>query len=105
MSACAGSSTVYQAKVGEKIRTTTTITDYDGDAATPATFVVQVRDPSGNVAVFTHPDGSITTPSANVFEFVTQAFGEAGIWTIEHHSTDPSRVHAIKVRVRAQAIP
>lgn len=97
---------MMKATVGKRPRITITITDYDDALINPITFFVQVEDPSGNVATYTHPDATITVASTGIYRFtIPVAFDEVGLWKIEAHSTTPDAVESWLFNVGPQRIP
>jgi hypothetical protein len=70
----------------------------------PTTLMLEVKDPSGNVGVYTYAAAEITRESVGVF-YKDITFDEAGWWVYEWHATGAViAVEGNKILVKAQLI-
>jgi hypothetical protein len=89
--------------IGDAIRLENTCT-VDGTKTDPTALTLQVKDPSGNVDLYTYSLSEITRSSAGVF-YKDITFDEAGWWVYEWHATGAViAVEGNKILVKAQLI-
>jgi hypothetical protein len=89
--------------IGDAIRLKNTFT-VSGTATDPTAVTLQVKDPSGNVDLYTYSLAEITRSSAGVF-YKDITFDEAGWWVYEWAGTGACiAVEGNKILVKAQLI-
>jgi uncharacterized protein YfaS (alpha-2-macroglobulin family) len=90
--------------VGDAITITATITNSSGTATDPTELTLQVKDPSGNTALYTYSLSEITKSSTGVY-YKSVALDEAGYWFWEWQATGTvAKVDNGSVHVLAQLI-
>lgn len=89
---------------GDAITLTATFANSAGTATDPTAVTLQVKDPSGNVDLYTYSLAEITKSGTGVYT-KTISLDEAGWWFYEWQGTGTvAKVHNGKIYVEGQLI-